>query len=534
MRMEEYLVTKDNRQIYGKIAYPSGDGKHPAIILSHGYNGSHSFRESACEFFAANGYVAYAYDFCGGSVNSKSRGETIDMTIGSEKADLLAVFDAISKMENVDAEQIYLLGESQGGFVSSLVAEELGDRVKGLIMFFPALNIPDDWRGRYKTVEEIPEVTELWGMKLGKQFFLEIHDFYTFDYIGKFPNEVLIIQGDSDTVVSMENSRKAAAMYSKAELIVMVGEGHGFRPDADKKALDMVLEFMQKQSYKELTEEYFRKCEKTGKIVRIQYESNTYNAENRVIAKEALVYLPYGYEEETREYNVFYLMHGGGGDSEVMFGGMEAKEKLPHIFDHMIANGEMEPLIVVTPTFYYEGTDEALTSTPDARDLTQNFHQELVKDLLPAIENSFRVKKGREHRGFGGFSMGAEATWNVFAKCLREFKYFLPMSGDCWAIQLKGGLERTVETVDYLVDAVCKSGYGKDDFKIFAGVGDDDIAYEPMNTMLLEMKCRSEFFVFGRNFADSNMIYCMIPGGQHNSTYCDKYMYNGLPLLYRD
>ena len=36
----------------------------------------------------------------------------------------------------------------------------------------------------------------------------------------------------------------------------------------------------------------------------------TYEEEEEVLHKRAIVYLPYGYSEETA-YNVFYLMHGG-------------------------------------------------------------------------------------------------------------------------------------------------------------------------------------------------------------------------------
>jgi hypothetical protein len=34
----------------------------------------------------------------------------------------------------------------------------------------------------------------------------------------------------------------------------------------------------------------------------------------------------------------------------------------------------------------------------------------------------------RNHRGFGGFSMGSVATWRTFQYALDYFRYFLPMS----------------------------------------------------------------------------------------------------------
>ncbi|MBE5940759.1 MAG: hypothetical protein E7266_10270 [Lachnospiraceae bacterium] len=277
---------------------------------------------------------------------------------------------------------------------------------------------------------------------------------------------------------------------------------------------------------------YYEKCLKAGSMTRLNYVSNTYDDEKRTIYKNALIYLPYNYEKDDRDYNVFYLMHGGGGNSDEVFGGIDAKTDLKNILDNMIALGDIEPIIVVAPSFYYEGTTEALTSTKDAKLLTQNFHYELVKDLIPLVEEKFRVRSGREHRAFGGYSMGSEATWNVFVNCLNEFKYFLPMSGDCWAVKLQGGLLCPVETVDFIEKAIEKSGVDKRDYRIFACVGDDGVAYNPMNTMIEEMKNNRKYFEFGEEFSKGNIVYCIAEGGTHSYEYCYMYIQNALPHFF--
>lgn len=288
-----------------------------------------------------------------------------------------------------------------------------------------------------------------------------------------------------------------------------------------------------KREFVEVNKEYYQACAKGGRLRRIHYTSNTYDGENREIEKDALVYLPYGYEQSGKAYHVLYLMHGGGGNSDEIFGGVEAATDLKNILDNMIEKEDVEPLIVVAPSFYYEGTTEALTSRKDARELTQNFHHELVKDLIPTIEGAFRVKKGREHRAFGGYSMGSEATWNVFAKCLKEFSYFLPMSGDCWAIQLQGGLHCPGKTVEYLEHAVWEAELSTAEYYIFACVGDKGVAYEPLNTMMQEMEQHTEYFIFGEDFSTGNVVYCVAEGGTHSYEYCYKYIYNALPHFFR-
>ena len=54
------------------------------------------------------------------------------------------------------------------------------------------------------------------------------------------------------------------------------------------------------------------------------------------------------------------------------------------MLDNMIADGDIEPLIVVTPTFYVE--DDC---ADDLDQLTYSFAKELRNDLMPEIESSY-------------------------------------------------------------------------------------------------------------------------------------------------
>lgn len=287
-----------------------------------------------------------------------------------------------------------------------------------------------------------------------------------------------------------------------------------------------------KKEFRKTSNAYYQPAAVQGSLKRIIYTSKTYDEASCIIEKNALVYLPHGYEAEEREYNVFYLMHGGGGNSDEVFGGLDATTDLKNVLDNMIANGDMEPLVVVAPSFYHEGTEKALTERKAAGELTQNFHHELLKDLIPAVEQGFHVKRGRRHRAFGGYSMGAEATWNVFAKCLNEFQYFLPMSGDCWAVRMQGGLACPKETVEYLEQSIRKFGKSGQEFRLFVCVGDNGVAYEPVNTMMQEMKKHTEYFTFGKDFSGGNVIYCVAEGGTHSYEYCYQYIYNALPHFF--
>ena len=59
--------------------------------------------------------------------------------------------------------------------------------------------------------------------------------------------------------------------------------------------------------------------------------------------------------------------------------------------DNLIANGEINPLIIVTPTFYRPSD----VPEPDGDfDLTTIFQHELRKDLIPYIESHYSTYAG--------------------------------------------------------------------------------------------------------------------------------------------
>lgn len=122
-----------------------------------------------------------------------------------------------------------------------------GKDVYGKI-YYPALNIPDDWRNNFKSEADIPEENEFWGMTLGKKFFTSIRDFHTFDNIGTYKGNVLIIYGDQDPIVPSGAMDKAVEAYENIEYVVLEGEGHGFSPEGGKKAINKVIDFISSAS----------------------------------------------------------------------------------------------------------------------------------------------------------------------------------------------------------------------------------------------------------------------------------------------
>lgn len=246
--MSQLSITKGNKTIFGSLFMPSEKKeKYPLVIMSHGYNGCYTDFFDDARYFSDNGYVCYTYDFSGGSTRSRSSGQTVDMTIFTEKQDLLDIVEYFQEQDYIDVNQISLWGGSQGGFVSSLVAAELKDKIKNLIMLYPALCIPDNWQVNFPKEEDIPESYNFWGMTLGKNFFMTIRNFDPYKVIGDYKGNVIIFHGTNDMIVPLSYSERAAKIYDNCKLNIIEAEGHGFTPAAAYKVRVEALEFVSAQ-----------------------------------------------------------------------------------------------------------------------------------------------------------------------------------------------------------------------------------------------------------------------------------------------
>lgn len=168
-----------------------------------------------------------------------------------------------------------------------------------------------------------------------------------------------------------------------------------------------------------------------GKIEKITYTTKDYYGDGAEIEKPAYVYLPNGYDE-TKQYNVLYLMHGIGGN-EREWGMYDMNSQVKAMMDHLIADEAIEPFIVVVPN----GRSSAdFANTNADYNSFYKFGEELRNDLIPYIdshyatyakydEKGYDLTKARDHRAMAGLSMGGMQTTNIgLCECLDIMSYF--------------------------------------------------------------------------------------------------------------
>lgn len=247
--------------IFGKFYFPldfDNEKQYPVIIMSHGVNATHSVFEKGqwVNFAAANGCVAYAFDFCGGSERALSSMDMADMTISTQISDLNAVIDFVKAQPFVSNDYIFLMGQSFGGLISALTAPERNSEIQGLILLYPAISVVDMVHEMFASVKDIPkEGGSVFNAKHPKAYFKEIYNLDLEGTMKRYNGKVLIIHGEKDQTVPISYSQNAVEnIYAgnQAELLTITGKGsaHAFElinEEGRAAAQAKVAEFLSEQ-----------------------------------------------------------------------------------------------------------------------------------------------------------------------------------------------------------------------------------------------------------------------------------------------
>ncbi|MDO5377995.1 MAG: alpha/beta fold hydrolase [Clostridia bacterium] len=252
--VEEHTVLLDGQRIYGLLYLPRERREPlPAVIFSHGFGGSHDVGDPYARALAGMGYAVYCFDFRGGSPGSMSDGSVLDMSIMTEADDLTAVLDEIRSLPEVDEDKVFLMGTSQGGVVSAIVAAHRRQEVRGLILLYPAFVLVDTAQQFYKSADDIPETSfHLW-MTVGRAYFEPLLHYDVYADVAAYTEDVLILHGDADGIVPLAYSEKAVSVYPSAQLKVIEGAGHGFYGEDEALALDAIAGYLDARLHTEPT-----------------------------------------------------------------------------------------------------------------------------------------------------------------------------------------------------------------------------------------------------------------------------------------
>jgi enterochelin esterase family protein len=220
-----------------------------------------------------------------------------------------------------------------------------------------------------------------------------------------------------------------------------------------------------------LTDLYDVKDVPHGKVSSVWYPAKTLEMNRR-----CMIYTPPGYDQSKESYPVLYLLHGAGGDEEAWI----SRGRANYILDNLIDQGKAKPMIIVIPN-----GNASATSAPGETPLSLRLQQDkgamaaagamtgekipecLVNDLIPFVEENYRVKANPENRALAGLSMGGYQTQKTSNLYPEEFKYIGVMSMGLYSMFGNYNKEEHITQIKALEEANPKLywvGCGKTDF----------------------------------------------------------------------
>ncbi|MBN1904509.1 MAG: esterase [Deltaproteobacteria bacterium] len=148
-----------------------------------------------------------------------------------------------------------------------------------------------------------------------------------------------------------------------------------------------------------------------GAVAEVYYYSKTLGIHRRMH-----IYTPPGYESGSKKYPVFYLLHGAMDcdDSWSTVG------RAGFIIDNLINDIKAKPMVVVMPAGHTTG-DFSMGGSVSA--MVDDFSKDFINEIMPYVENNYRVLTDRENRAIAGLSMGGMQTLDITMKDLGKFAY---------------------------------------------------------------------------------------------------------------
>jgi len=146
------------------------------------------------------------------------------------------------------------------------------------------------------------------------------------------------------------------------------------------------------------------------------------------LVRRVPVYLPPGYESGNARYPVVFVLTGFTGRGTMLLNDAAWDETLPQRMDRLIAEGAVQPMILVMPDCFTRiGGSQYLNSSAVGQ-----YEDHVVKELVAFVDNRYRTIADRDHRAVVGKSSGGYGSVILAMRHPGVFGLMASHSGDMY------------------------------------------------------------------------------------------------------
>lgn len=248
---EEKIVFTNSKgdKLVGILAKPSDSTNIPVVIIVHGFTTNKDrpkYTELAKKLYE-NNITSLRFDLFG---HGESDGDFADITITEGVDDVLR---AIKYLKLLGYSKLALIGNSFGGITSFVVANKTND-LSTLALISPVSDYPEverirrsesdiaKWKENGFTIHKSSKGQEF---RLNYSFWEDIQKYLVYDIADRIKVPTLIVHGDADDLVPIEQSRKTAKLIPNCQLIEIKGATHRYEDQNHfDQMIDAVLKFI--------------------------------------------------------------------------------------------------------------------------------------------------------------------------------------------------------------------------------------------------------------------------------------------------
>jgi len=234
MQKVSFLV--DRQKVTGTLFYPEKiKAKNPAILFVHGWTSNQEKSFQYAETLSKLGFICFLFDMRG---HGSSEGDISKSTPKEFLRDVLAAYDYLVSLEEVDPRNISGVGSSFGCYLLAIASKKKS--FKRLALRVPA-DYPNEVFDKAKMQNSGSNNSELveWRKQPKKS-----HETFALQAISHYVGEVLVIEAEKDTIVPHEtivnylNSMKKAKQVTH---IIMKDSPHSISPGRFRDEYEQIL-----------------------------------------------------------------------------------------------------------------------------------------------------------------------------------------------------------------------------------------------------------------------------------------------------
>jgi pimeloyl-ACP methyl ester carboxylesterase len=251
MKQKLIFTNSNSTKLVGILSNPRNTTTVPMMILCHGFTSS---KESSTylaleKLFNEKNIATFRFDFFG---HGESGGKFEEISVTEGMDDILC---ALAFLKKQGYKKIGLFGSSYGGFTAILAAA----RTNSLFVLELKCPVSDDFGKRMATLTKTK--AEEWKKKgwtyyvssdgrkhkLNYSFFSDPNNTAGYEAAQKIKIPTIIIHGDADTVVPLEESKRLALCIKDSKLVILPGCRHHFEGEDFERSNKAFVQFVEEQ-----------------------------------------------------------------------------------------------------------------------------------------------------------------------------------------------------------------------------------------------------------------------------------------------